>query len=114
MRRLLWAKALASMAAHMSLFESGHHAPQESPRRGRPPEMSGGSAHGIGRTRKLDAHLSILTVVNALCGSMHLTKDVGRASVQREAIKLIKGTESMSCEEGWRAGGRVEKRASQC
>lgn len=29
--------------------------------------------------------------VNALCRPVHLTKDVDRASVQREAIKLIKG-----------------------
>lgn len=61
--------------------------------------------HGIETTRKLDLHSSILTAVNALCRSMHATKDVDRASVQREAIKLMKGTESVSCEEGWGQGG---------
>lgn len=61
--------------------------------------------HGIETTRKLDLHSSILTAVNALCRSIHATKDVDRASVQREAIKLMKGTESMSCEEGWGQGG---------
>lgn len=34
MRRLLWAKALASRSAYMSLFEPGHHDLQESPRWG--------------------------------------------------------------------------------
>lgn len=68
--------------------------------------------HGMGRARKLDPHLSIPMVGDALRKPMHLTKDVDRAGVQREAIKLIKGTECMSCEEVWRTGGWVEKRAS--
>lgn len=34
MRRLLWAKALASRSAYMSLLEPGHHDLQESSRWG--------------------------------------------------------------------------------
>lgn len=100
-------QALASRTAHMSTFEPGHHAPQESPRRDRPPEKRcdpGGSVHGMGRARKLDPHLPIPVVGDALRRPMHLTKDVDWAGVQREAIKLIKGTERMSCEGAWRAG----------
>lgn len=68
------------------------------------PGMSGGSVRGIKAARKLDLHLSILMAVNALCRSTHTTKDVDRAGVQREAIKLMKGTESMSWEEDWGQG----------
>lgn len=49
-------------------------------------------------------------VENAQGRSAHLTEDVDRASIQREAIKMIKGTESMSCEESWRAGAREKER----
>lgn len=49
---------------------------------------------------------------SALGRSMHLTEDVDRASIQREAIKMIKRTKSMSCEEGWRTGARVEESAA--
>lgn len=43
--------------------------------------------------------------------SLHLTKDVDWASIQREAIKLIKGTGIMSWEEGWRAGGQGREKS---
>lgn len=58
--------------------------------------------------QELDIYLSILMRVNAQGRSMHLAKDVDRASIQREAIKMIKGTKSISCEEGRRTGARVE------
>lgn len=101
----------------MSLFEPGHHAPQESSRRGRPPETTrprnvGRECALHGRTRKLDIHLSLLMIASALGRSAHLTEDVDWASIQREAIKMIKGTKSMSCEEGWRNGARVEESAA--
>lgn len=61
---------------------------------------------------KLLIDLCILKRVNAPGRSMHLTKDVDRASIQREVIKMIKGTKSMSHEEGWRTGARVDRSAS--
>ena len=57
-----------------------------------------------GEDQELDPHLCTLMLGNALGRSLHLTKDVDRASIQREAIKLIKGTGIMSWEEGWKAG----------
>lgn len=47
---------------------------------------------GHGWTRKLDIYFSMLMIVNALDRSMQLTKDVNQASIQREAIKMIKGS----------------------
>lgn len=54
-------------------------------------------------------HLSLLMIASALGRSTHLTEDVDWASIQREEIKMIKGTKSMSCEEGWGIGARVEE-----
>ena len=106
-------KARASLSGHVSLSEPGHHAPQESSRQGRPPETTrprnvGRECALHGRTRKLDIHLSLLMIASALGRSAHLTEDVDLASIQREAIKIIKGTKSMSCKEGWRNGTRIE------